>query len=848
MTPVSRRLPAGTVTFLFTDVEGSTKLLHELGDEAYAEALAQHRRVVREAFASHGGVEVDTQGDAFFVVFPSAAAAVAAARAAQGALTAGPIRVRMGLHTGTPHLTDDGYVGEDVHLGARIAAAGHGGQVLLSGATRPHVEGDLMDLGEHRLKDFAEAVAIFQLGADRFPPLKTISNTNLPRPASSFIGREREVAELAALLQSGARLVTLTGPGGSGKTRLAIEAAAELVPAFKAGVFWVGLAALRDPALVVETIAQTLGAKDGLAAHVGERELLLLLDNLEQVIDAASELAGLVEACPNLRLLVTSRELLRVRGEREYAVPPLAEPDAVELFCARSRLEADAVIAQLCHRLDNLPLAVELAAARTSVLSPAQILERLAKRLDLLKGGRDAEARQQTLRATIEWSHDLLSAEERQLFARLSVFRGGCALEAAEAVCDADLDTLQSLVDKSLLRHTGERFWMLETIREYATERLEESGDAEDLGRRHAEYFFARAEEAEPNIHTYSPEWLARLERDHDNLRAALDWFEAAGETQLVLQMAGALWWFWSWKQHLEEGLGRLDAALAADDSPTAARANALTGASELALARTDIPDARRRAEEALTLHRSLGNTWATAYTLALLGNALAQAGDALRTQDSSLEAVHLGGVVASPESAELFQEAERCQEEAVRLLGDLGDDANRLNAHFILAWIYWNLGKREHARTVYEETLREARAAGNKWQEALSLGALANIFGLFEGRIDYAVRLLKEALRINQLLGDRYNVAVNLSRFAHALARTGNAQLATELLAASGVLYEDVGARRRHWAAEQDEKTRAMVHAQLDDAAFNAAWEKGRNLTLDDAVGLALGQEGFDA
>jgi tetratricopeptide (TPR) repeat protein len=265
-------------------------------------------------------------------------------------------------------------------------------------------------------------------------------------------------------------------------------------------------------------------------------------------------------------------------------------------------------------------------------------------------------------------------------------------------------------------------------------------------------------------------------------------------------------------------------------------------------LARTDIADARRRAEEALTLHRSLGNAWGTAYTLSLIGNALGQAGDALRTQDSSLEVVHLGGVMASPESAQLFQEAERCLEEAVRLLGDLGDDANRLNAHFILAWIYWNLGKREDARTVYEETLREARAAGNKWQEALSLGALANIFGLLEGRIDYAVRLLKEALRINQLLGDRYNGAVNIGRFARALACTGKAKLAAELLAASGVLYEDVGARRRHWAAEQDEKTRAMIHAQLDDAAFNAAWEKGRNLTLDDAVALALDQEGFDA
>ena len=441
---------------------------------------------LREAFARHGGVEVDTQGDAFFYAFPSAPEAIEAAGEGQRALSAGPIRVRMGVHTGRPHVGREGYVGEDVHLAARIAAAGHGGQVLVSQATRALVDGGLADLGEHRVKDFSEPVWIFQLGEERFPPLKTISNTNLPRPASSFVGREREVADVVELLRDGARLVTLSGPGGSGKTRLAIESAAELVPEFRNGVFWIGLAALRDPALVAESVAQTLGAKDGLAEHIGERELLLLLDNFEQVVEAAPELASLLESCPNLRLLVTSRELLRVRGEVEYPVAPLAEPEAVELFCARSRLEPSDDIAELCRRLDNLPLAVELAAARTSVLTPGQILERLAERLDLLKGGRDAEARQQTLRATIEWSHDLLSADEQRLFARLSVFAGGCTLEAAATVCGADVDTLQSLVDKSLVRHTEERFWMLETIREFALERLEETGGAEVLRQRYS--------------------------------------------------------------------------------------------------------------------------------------------------------------------------------------------------------------------------------------------------------------------------------------------------------------------------------------------------------------------------
>src|SRR5450759_4390778 len=281
MTAMRRDLPSGTVTFLFTDIEGSTKLLHELGAEAYAEALAEHRRILRAAFGANGGVEVDTQGDAFFVAFPTAPGALTAAAAAQAALAPGPIRVRMGLHTGTPHLAAEGYVGADVNKGARIAASGHGGQVLLSNETREFARVEVTDLGEHRLKDFEAPVPVFQLGTGRFPPLKTISNTNLPRPASSFVGREREVEEVAALLQDGARLLTLTGPGGSGKTRLSIEAAADLVPEFKAGVFWVGLAALRDPALVTATIAQTLGAKDGLADHIGEREMLLLVDNLE---------------------------------------------------------------------------------------------------------------------------------------------------------------------------------------------------------------------------------------------------------------------------------------------------------------------------------------------------------------------------------------------------------------------------------------------------------------------------------------------------------------------------------------------------------------------------------------
>jgi predicted ATPase/class 3 adenylate cyclase len=810
MTAVRPDLPSGIVTFLFTDVEGSTKLLRELGSVGYAEALAEHRRILRQAFGTHGGVEVDTQGDAFFVAFPTASGAIEAAADALEGLASGPIRVRMGIHTGTPHVAEEGYVGQDVNKGARIASAGHGGQVLLSKETHDLAQVDVTDLGEHRLKDFEGPVWIFQLGLERFPPLKTISNTNLPRPASSFVGREKEVEQVASRLRGGARLLTLTGPGGSGKTRLAIEAAAELVPEFKAGVFWIGLAPLRDPALVTETIAQTLGAKDGLTEHIGERELLLLLDNLEQVVEAAPDLASLLETCPNLSLLTTSRELLRVRGEVEFPVPALADPEAVELFSARARTEPDETAYELCRALDNLPLALELAAARARVLSPRQILERLSGRLDLLKGGRDADPRQQTLRATIEWSHELLSAPERQLFARLAVFAGGCTLETAEQVTEADLDTLQALVDKSLLRHTEERFWMLETIREYAAERLEESGEAKELHRRHAERFLALAEEAEPHAREYSREWLDLVEREHDNLRAALDSFEASDESRLALRMAGALSDFWGIKGHFTEGRRRLRNALRADERPTAARAKALNRAADLATA-ADVDSARLWVEEALSIHRQLGDQRGIAESVLMLGSTYE--GDWERARD--------------------------LWEESVRRFSELGDRHYAMLATRLLAWSYSELGDPARALALHEENLGEARAAGDEHMEAQSLEALAHL-AVTQGRPLDAVPMLERAYEIHCVVGDRYRIAIAVGRFARVVASTGSAGTASVLLSCSEALFEEIGASAP-WVVWMNEETLATIRAQLDEAAVAEARERGRTLTADDAVALAL-------
>ena len=817
--PMRPDLPAGTVTFLFTDVEGSTKLLHDLGAGAYADALADHRRVIREAFGAHGGVEVDTQGDALFVAFPTANEALAAAAAARDALAMGSIRVRMGIHTGTPHLAEEGYVGADVHRAARIAAAGHGGQVLVSAATVTLVgtEG-LRELGEHRLKDFAEPVPIYQLGEERFPPLRTVSNTNLPRPASSFVGREREVDEVAALLQDGARLLTLTGPGGSGKTRLGIEAAATLVPEFKAGVFWVGLAPLRDPALVSETIGQTLGAKDGLAGHIGEREMLLLVDNLEQVIAAAPDLAGLVESCPNLRLLVTSRERLRVRGEVEYAVLPLADPEAVDLFCARAQTEPDDPIRHLCRALDNLPLAIELAAARASVLTPAQMFERLSGRLDLLKGGRDADPRQQTLRATIEWSFELLTPDEQRLFAHLAVFAGGATLEAAQHVAEADLDTLQSLVDKSLVRRTGERFWMLETIREFAVERLAAWGEADDLRRRYAEHFLALAEEAfphlEPEVLMGSHAWIDQLQGEVDNLREALDHFANVGPAESWLQMAGALPDFWIARGHAVEGLGRISRSLDANLAPTMARARALIGASDLAEVNGE--HSRRAelwAQEALALHRQLGDAPGIAKAVFRVGADALQDGD----WDRATELLN--------ESLAHFRET-----------GEL---------YFVpwitrtLAWARASRGDLPAARDLYEEGLRAAREVGSTAAEAALLGSLGWLAGK-EGRPLDALTLYYESLTLKRDIGDVGEIATGLVGTALALSRVGDSPSAARLLGSVATLREQIGIGEA-WVARDREEALELVRAQLDEAAFSKAWEEGARLTLDEAVSLAL-------
>ncbi|MDQ3380921.1 MAG: hypothetical protein M3546_11495 [Actinomycetota bacterium] len=820
-------LPSGTVTFLFTDVEGSTKLLHELGAEGYATALAEHRRVLRDAFTSQGGVEVDTQGDAFFVAFPTAPGALAAVQEMLAGLVSGPIRVRMGLHTGTPFLAEEGYVGPDVNRAARIAASGHGGQVLVSASTASLLGADdLRDLGEHRLKDLSAPERIFQLGDGEFPALKSLYRTNLPIPATPFLGREGELAEVLSLLaREDTRLLTLTGPGGTGKTRLALQAAAEASDAFPDGVFWVPLAPLRDPALVLETVAQVVGSQNGLAEHIQDKEMLCLFDNFEQVVEAGTELADLLAACPKLELLVTSRERLRVRGEQTYSVPPLAENDGKALFVARARavdpsFTASDAVSELCRRLDELPLALELAAARTALFSPEQLLERLSQRLDLLKGERDADPRQQTLRATIEWSHDLLSEEEQRLFARLSVFAGGSSYEAAEEIAGADPDTLEALLDKSLLRKRdsplGPRYWMLETIREFAAERLEASGEAADLRRRHAEHFLALARELAPHV-PVTREWLDELQEEHDNVRAALERLHAEGEIELGLELAEAVSRFWKLRGHQTECQRRFDELLAADSRPIAARAHALNAAAGMSVENGDFELGRRQAEEALEIHRDLGDDWGIARSVYMTGYAAIESGD--------------------------FETAKPHFEEALRLLEDLGHEHYVGLATFNLAWACDELGDHTRARKLTEENVRRARSTGNRALEATALEDLA-LYARQEDRIEDSLSLLREALRINDDLGDIQHVLDGLSHVARSHAAAGRPELAACLLACSLTRHEELAMQVALYQVKRNEETLALIREELNDAAFDAAWDQGRALAVDEAVALALGSD----
>ena len=818
-------LPSGTITFLFTDVEGSTRLLQDLGEATYAGELAEHRRVIREACDAQGGVEVDTQGDAFFVAFSSGQRALAAAAGITDGLSTGPIRVRIGIHTGAAHLSSEGYVGEDVHRAARIAAAGHGGQVLVSEQTAELLGSTdtLVSLGAHRLKDFEGPVRLYQLGDGSFPALKTIANTNLPTPASSFLGRDNELNEADALLRQ-TRLLTVHGPGGQGKTRFALELASrareERFADYSDGVFSCFLASLRDPSLVLGTICQTLSVREeagrsaleALSSHLKGKKLLLLLDNLEHLLACAGELSELLSTCPELTLLVTSRELLRINGELPYALPPLADEESVSLFCERALAEPSEPIRVLCERLDGLPLAIELAAARMTLLSPEQLLERLSQRLDLLKGRRDADPRQQTLRATIEWSYDLLSPEEQVLFARLSVFAGGCTLEAAEEVSEAELDTLESLVDKNLLRLNEGRFWMLETIRAYAGEALEGAGEEDDLVRRHAGWILRLAEESEDRLMGVdSGPWFDRLETEFDNVRAAVDWALVVDRI-LVLRLVSALWYFLAHHGHIAEPEQWLDKAWS-DDTAVDVRLRALRAASAIANTTYDLPRLVDTSQRRLELARASGDRLHEAGALHMLASAAQYDGDHVRARH-------------------LFKEELALHREA-------GDELKASGVLGSLGLISHQEGDLQHARSLLEESLAVSQSLGSESDVAWALIGLGGVLA-DQGESDEARHHLRAALTITSRLGDLkdlFDVVLEISFLSIDERRAREAVvLAGVVDSLSETLRRPIHWSRARWLAMLD-----RGRAELGPSEFESSFSYGRSLERDEAVEYAL-------
>ncbi len=871
--------PTGAVTLLFTDIVGSTRLLERLGDR-YADLLRDYQRLLRKAFHENDGSEIDTQGDAFFAVFPRAQDALLAAVAAQRGVLAHTwpegvtVRVRMGLHTGNPLPTDTGYVGMEVHRAARICAAGHGGQILLSQVTRDLAINDLpsgvtlRDLGEHRLKDLTRSDHLFQIiAADlpgEFPPLKSLDvlSHNLPTQLTSFIGREREIEEIRGLLATH-RLLTLTGAGGSGKTRLALQVAAEVLERFDDGVWLVELEALTDSALVPHKVASVLGIpeqpdralNDTLADYLRPRSPLLILDNCERLLSGCAQLVkSLLQRCSNLRVLATSREALDLMGEVTYRVPSLMLPalgslpsaeslvkyEAVRLFVERATLtdtrftltktNAPAVV-DVCRRLDGIPLAIELAAARVKALTTEQIARRLDDRFRLLtSGGRAALPRHQTLRATMDWSYDLLSEKERILFRRLSVFAGGWTLEAAESVCLGNgveafevLDLLTQLVNKSLVvveTQNGEpRYRLLETVRQYSRELLE-SGEATDVRRQHREWYLQLVERVEPELlGPNQARWLEQLATEYDNLRVALQWSaESKEDWEPELRLAGALWRFWYLRGYFKEGRSWLEDVLkGSGGAPAALRAKALSGAGNLAALQGDYAVAHSHLAENLAIQKQLRDKRGVASSLNYLANVASEQGD--------------------------FGSARSLLEEALAIYRELSDKWG-------IALLLNNLGTvllaqddLNSACAVLEESLVIFEELGNQHGVALALSGLGNVAHT-QGDFVSARSLLARSLEIRRQLREKRGIALTLAQFAHLALAHGQVKRGVRLLAAAEALREAIGHLLPRFERMHHERSLDAARARLDEEAYALAWTEGRALTPEQAIEYALAVE----
>jgi predicted ATPase/class 3 adenylate cyclase len=950
-------LPGGTITFLLTDIEGSTRLWEE-HPEAMRQALARHDALLRQAIEQNSGVVFKTVGDAFCAAFATAPDALAAAIAAQCALAAEPwqqrlaLRVRMALHTGTAELRDNDYFGPSLNRVARLLAIGSGGQVLLSeiasglaGSALP--EGaSLKDLGRHRLKDLEQPEQVFQLlhpdlPAD-FPPVRSLDalRHNLPVQITSFIGREQEMTAIKQLLST-THLLTLTGSGGCGKSRLALQAAAELVDAYPDGVWLVELAPLADSAFVPQAAASALGVREEagrpvtrtLQEALKRRRLLLVLDNCEHLLSACAQLAAsLLSSCPGVKILATSREWMGIAGEMTYRIPSLSLPDpanlppvdtllrfpALQLFHDRAQFHLPAfaltaanapLVAQVCHRLDGIPLAIELAAARVRSLPVEQIAARLDDRFRLLTGGdRTALPRQQTLRALMDWSYDLLNAQEKLLLHRLSVFAGGWTLETAEQVCGGEgieawevLDVLTGLVDKSMVAYEAlaqaRRYRLLETVRQYASDKLRAPGDEARIRSRHLDCFLRLAEQIEPELH--GPEqlrWLDFLEQEHDNLRTALDWSQAQDEErEKGLRLAGILGWFWKLHNHLGEGRSRLESMLAGPPSDsTPARAAAVETAGLLAFYQNDYVSTRALLEQSSAYWRERGDRRALATSLAYLGAALFRLGEPEKAVSVVEESLALAREVGDPwrlarslwtQGTHMHfggndAEARPIFEESIALFRRIGDPWGLASALYYLGEIEQAAGHYASARALIEEALGLTRPTEDRFTLSVYVDTLGEI-ALAEGDYRQARCLFEESLALCREDHNTRRIAYELRNLGHLArfegrfvearahyqesltlygemdARPGIANLLDSLARLAGVEGQAKRAARLFGATEAlrqpiqapvpgherlDYESRvAAAREALGAEAFAAAWEEGRAMTLEQAIAYAL-------
>src|SRR5579871_3168636 len=789
-------LPSGTVTFLFTDIEGSTRLWEQYPD-VMRSALARHDAVLRQTIEQHNGHIVKGTGDGLHAVFARASDGLAACLAAQLAFQQeepkepASIRVRMALHTGSAQERDRDYYGSCVNQAARLMAIGHGGQVLLSQVTQGLVKeslpegASLKEMGWHRLKDLQEPEHVYQLLhpslPSDFPALNSLDSlpNNLPRQLSSFIGREKEIEEVKSLLSSSA-LVTLTGTGGCGKTRLALQVAADVLEKYPSGVWLVELAALSDPFLVVQTVATSLRLREApgqpllqtLLDYLQPRTLLLMLDNCEHLLQACADLAQtLLTRCPNLKVLTTSRAALRIAGEQVYRVPSLLAPDpgdlpkeekelagivseyeAPRLFVERASLYRSdfaltprnaSGVASVCHCLDGIPLAIELAAARVNVLSVEEINARLEHRFRLLRGNsRTTLPRQQTLQATLDWSYELLSEKERLLLGRLCVFAGGWRLEAAEKVCSDKqivdfevMDLLASLIDKSLViaQEQGgkSRYRLLETIREYGKQKLKETQEEKRWRDRHLEHFLALAEEAESQLRgAEQAQSLERLQEEHENLRTALKWSQQDKDSQEEgIRLVGSICWFWEIRGYWSECREHLQAILSQKTSPahTRAWAKAHNEAGNLAYLQGDYAGARALYEESLAIYKGLGDQKSIAALLSNLGNVAYDQGD--------------------------YAAARQLYEESLAIRREIGDKRGIAHSLANLGNVAYNQGDYAAARALYEESLGISRELGDMRVIAESLEGMAAL-AEGQGQSERAARLWAAAEVLRDTIG----------------------------------------------------------------------------------------------